>query len=94
MIAGRVVVGSGLEERLRFESMLVDLSSRFVNLESAKVDNEIADAQRRVCECLGIKLAAVRPVVKIDDVASRRGFELVEEILGRAPVESSELEIG
>ena len=32
-----------------------------------------------------IELAAAAPVVEIDDVNSRRGFELVEEILGRAP---------
>jgi quinol monooxygenase YgiN len=34
-----------------------------------------------------IELAAAPPEVEIDDVASRRGFELVEEILGLAPVE-------
>jgi len=31
-----------------------------------------------------IELAAEQPKVEIDDVASRRGFELVEEILGRS----------
>ena len=30
-----------------------------------------------------MELAVVAPEVEIDDVASRRGFELVEEILGR-----------
>ncbi|MEE4273078.1 MAG: antibiotic biosynthesis monooxygenase family protein [Thermoanaerobaculales bacterium] len=29
-----------------------------------------------------IEMAAERPLVEIDDVASRRGFDLVEEILG------------
>jgi quinol monooxygenase YgiN len=37
-----------------------------------------------------IDLAARRPVVEIDDVASRRGFELVEEILGLTPTERAE----
>ncbi len=32
-----------------------------------------------------IEMAAVRPVVEIDDVSSRRGFDLVEEILGLTP---------
>jgi hypothetical protein len=32
---------SDLRERLRFESMLTELSSRFVNLEPAEVDREI-----------------------------------------------------
>lgn len=34
-------------------------------------------------------MACSPPVVEIDEVASRRGFELVEEILGRPPVERS-----
>jgi len=50
---------SNLEERLQFETMLTDLSSRFVILEPANVDQEIVDAQRRVCECLGLDLAAL-----------------------------------
>jgi len=45
-----------LDERLRFEMMLADLSSRFVNLEPAEVDREIEDAQRRVCECLSLDI--------------------------------------
>jgi len=32
-----------------------------------------------------IELAVSKPVVEIDEVASRRGFELVEEILGVPP---------
>ncbi len=53
------VVTSALEDRLRFETVLADLSSRFVNLEAADVDREIDNAQRRVCECLGLDLAAL-----------------------------------
>lgn len=41
-----------------------------------------------------IELAVSRPVVEIDEVASRRGFELVEEILGIAPEASSGCETG
>ncbi len=52
-------VKSELPDRLRFESMLADLSSRFVNLDPAQVDKEIVDAQRRVCECLDLDLAAL-----------------------------------
>ncbi|HSN53562.1 MAG TPA: hypothetical protein VLT32_02780 [Candidatus Sulfomarinibacteraceae bacterium] len=37
-----------------------------------------------------IELACAPPDVEIDDVASRRGFELVEEILGVAPAGSAE----
>ncbi len=48
-----------LEERLRFETLIADLSSEFVNLPSNDVDRKIEDAQRRVCECLGLDLSAL-----------------------------------
>jgi len=41
-----------------------------------------------------IELAAGPPGVEIDDVASRRGFELVEEILGQTQVNRAERETG
>jgi len=53
------VASSNLEERLRFESMLSDLSSGFVNIEPEKVDQQIENAQRMVCDCLGLDLAAL-----------------------------------
>ena len=48
-----------LEARLRFDSLLVDLSSGFVNLSADDVDREIGDALRRVCESLDIDFAAM-----------------------------------
>lgn len=47
------------EERLRFESLLVDISSRFINLPSEKVADEIDCALRQVCECLELDLSAL-----------------------------------
>jgi hypothetical protein len=41
-----------LEERLRFETLLADLSSKFVNLPAGEVDRESMNAQRRICEFL------------------------------------------
>lgn len=41
-----------------------------------------------------VELASVSPVVEIDDVASRRGFGLVEEILGLSAAHSAENEAG
>jgi signal transduction histidine kinase len=50
---------TSLEERLQFEMLLADISARFVNLPSDSVDGAIEDAQRRVCECLGLDLCAL-----------------------------------
>jgi PAS domain S-box-containing protein len=48
-----------LEERLKFEMLLTDILARFVNLPSDELDNAIRDAQRRICECLGLDLCAL-----------------------------------
>jgi formate hydrogenlyase transcriptional activator len=48
-----------LEERLRFETIIADLSLKFINLPAGEVDREIEDAQRRLCEFLGIDLCAL-----------------------------------
>ena len=45
-----------LEERLRFETLLADLSSKFVNLPADEVDREIMDAERRICEFLDLDI--------------------------------------
>ena len=47
------------ECRLEFETLISELSSRFVNLPSGEVDLAIEDALRRVCELLGIEFAAL-----------------------------------
>lgn len=44
-----------LQERLRFETLVADISARFVNVPADQVDSEIEDAQRRICECLSIE---------------------------------------
>jgi formate hydrogenlyase transcriptional activator len=49
--------GRSLEGRLRFETLLADLSARFVNLPAHQVDAAIEDAQRRVCECLDLDIS-------------------------------------
>ena len=48
-----------LEQRLAFETLLSDLSSRFVNIEPAAVDHQIDDALSQICECLGLDIAAL-----------------------------------
>ena len=43
-----------LEERLRFEALLVDLSARFVHVPADQVDRLIEEAQQRVGQALGL----------------------------------------
>jgi len=47
------------EKRLSFETLLADLSARFINMPVDRVDSEIQEAQRRVCECLGLDFSAL-----------------------------------
>ena len=49
-----VAPGEGLEDRLKFETLLASLSAHFVNLPSDRIDSEIEDAQRRICEFLNL----------------------------------------
>ncbi len=58
-----------LEERLQFETLLADISARFVNLPWDQVDSAIEDAQRRVCESLDIDILAVWQLSNEDPVA-------------------------
>ena len=44
---------------LEFETLIAELSSRFIHLPPGEVDREIEDALRRVCEPLGIDLAVL-----------------------------------
>ena len=54
---------------LEFETLIADLSSRFINLPHDELDREIADALRRVSELLGLdsgvlwQWSATAPVV-------------------------------
>ncbi len=48
-----------LAEQLKFETLLADLSARFVNLSADQVDSNIEEAQTRICDCLGIDHSAL-----------------------------------
>jgi formate hydrogenlyase transcriptional activator len=45
---------AALEDRLRFETLIADLSAQFVNLDSDLIDGAIQDAQRRIIEALDL----------------------------------------
>jgi len=42
-----------------FEALLTEISARFVNLPVEQIDGTIEDAQREICECLGVDLSAL-----------------------------------
>ncbi|WP_419656152.1 GAF modulated two component system response regulator, sigma54-specific [Desulfosarcina variabilis str. Montpellier] len=43
----------------RFEALVTDISTQFVNLPADLIDAEIEDAQRRICECIGVNLSSL-----------------------------------
>ena len=47
-------LGSELEDRLRFEMLLTELSARFVSVSSASIDDEIVSALRQIVEVLDL----------------------------------------
>ena len=53
-ITERKLAEQALNERLRFETLLAAISTRFVNAPTDQIDGEINDAQRRICELLDI----------------------------------------
>jgi PAS domain S-box-containing protein len=59
MTPDETLLRSELESRLRFETLIADLSSKFISLPTADLDGWILDAQRRVCECLGLDVSAL-----------------------------------
>ncbi|HEX7480991.1 MAG TPA: PAS domain S-box protein [Polyangiales bacterium] len=46
-------------ERSRFETLLSELSTRFISAPIESLDAEIEDGQRRVCECLALDVASL-----------------------------------
>ena len=51
------ITANHFESRLEFETLISDLSSRFINLPPGEVDREIEDGLGRVCRLLDIDLA-------------------------------------
>ena len=71
-----------LGSRLEFETLIADLSSRFINLPPGEVDHEIDEALRRVCELLGVDLAVLwQWSVEAPDVIAPTHFYPVQEAL-------------
>ena len=54
MTRGEDTLQRALEERLRFEALLADLSAQFVHVPADQVDRMIEEAQRRIVQALGL----------------------------------------
>ena len=48
-----------LEEQLRFKMLLAEISGRFVNLPTNRIDSHIEEAQRRICELFDLDRATL-----------------------------------
>ena len=58
-ITERKQAEEALEERLRFERLLSDLSARFVNIPPDRVDSEIEDGLRQILEFFQVDRCAL-----------------------------------
>lgn len=56
-VTERMQAEKALEDRLRFETLLAGISTRFINLSIDQIDREIEDALGRVCKFLDIDLS-------------------------------------
>ena len=43
-----------IDKQLRFETLLAEISTLFINLPADQIDGKIEDAQRRICEFLDL----------------------------------------
>ena len=55
----KLIPNTQQEESQRFESLLNEISVRFVNLPAERIDAEIEDVQRLICECLFLDLSTL-----------------------------------
>ena len=49
-----------LEEKLRFQMLLAEVSTRFINLPAEQISSEISTAQRLICKILDLDRCAFR----------------------------------
>jgi formate hydrogenlyase transcriptional activator len=60
---------SELEDRLKFERLLAETSSHFINLPAGQIDSEIEGGQRRLCEFLDLDRSTLWQVSQEDPEA-------------------------
>ena len=74
--------------RLEFETLISDLSSRFINLPAGEVDGAIESALRSVCELLGLDLAVLWQwsATAPDVIAPTHAYPALEGLLPPEPM--------
>jgi transcriptional regulator with GAF, ATPase, and Fis domain len=76
-----------LSERLRFESLVIDLTARFINLEPERVDQAIEDCLRRIVEALALDRSTLAQRSGDDLVVThswaRPGYDRFPKVWGR-----------
>src|SRR5262245_28930195 len=53
------LLGKELEKSLKFEALMAELSARFINLPADKLDKEIEEAQKVICESVELDRSAL-----------------------------------
>ena len=76
------------ESRLEFETLISDLSSRFINLPAGEVDGAIESALGSVCEILGLDLAVLWQwsAAAPDVIAPTHAYPALEGLLPPEPL--------
>ena len=79
VITERKRIEEALTEQLKFETLLAELSATFINLPANQVDGQIKEAQKRICETLGLDRSTLGQLLAarftITHSWTREGFE-------------------
>ena len=88
-ITDKKLVQMEFEQQFQFEKTLAEISAMFVNLEPPHVDGQIREAQKRICETLGLDRSVLFQVSRAgDDVTVTHswvaeGFEQAPSVTAR-----------
>jgi formate hydrogenlyase transcriptional activator len=66
-ITDKKLVQMEFEQQFQFEKTLAEISAMFVNLEPPHVDGQIREAQKRICETLGLDRSVLFQVSRASD---------------------------
>ena len=77
-------IEEALTKQLAFETLLADLSARFINLPANQVDGKIEEAQKQICEALDLDRSTLGQVqgdrFTVTHLWARKGFETTQPI--------------